>query len=1123
MAYEGYLKANGVEIANAARTSRYMENLLPTFGFKGCQDCEGLEAALGASYTTPLADNAPWYDPLMPASGAFYGFYPLSIEGIDDSTREAVTTELVGDGSITNRPRFAGRDIRVNGLLLGATEQAVDTGMAWLNRALSGPCEGTDDCLGGDLEFYSSCPQAQDWSQTPATAAAMDEDFTAEAELWAGSEGGAVNVTSDGIEFVGAVGETFSRQVSGLIPGEPYRLRLLPLTNRFQVTIPESADFHFAHHNLFTMDGVYVVLDFIPLYETITIQITPDFGLSLEITDYDITRMPSFQTVLQTEYDSPGNPSGGWVHPLLPTGLEGQWNFGAAAGVRFDIRATSAPTSYPIGSGPSRVVAYPNSGKVRITLQGTFDGPANAVPITMSTSLGNEVIVREIHNQIGTTDAFYYIFEYDTTTSTGPNTITLESGQAVTVTTTNDATWFINYLLIEQVDESILLEDPNPGLAFERTLRNVVATSGPTTAERFSPTCGAMRRVTFSLRAGVPFHYGTDQFVGNAFGSEAISIPEVDCTFGEPVAYNYVLDPRFTTTTGLTFSGFTGVAVSLDPQAPTHRAADFTGGATTAATMTFTYSLAGVPTLTEGAPYTFGVFLRKDGANAATVDQATLSIVGATTSTTSTSTAVTIPALDSAETWTPVTVTGYAPAAATSFTVTLNITRVAGDGIRASAPMFTFGTDIEGYDESWSSGDLLPGSALFLNGTAPGHASTPDAPALDVVGDIDIRVLVALSDWTPSATQALVSKWNTTGNQRSHLFEVLSTGILRFNWSTAGVATLTADSTVAPTVANGEALWVRVTFDVDNGAAGRTATFYTSAADDGVSWTQLGAPVTTATVTSIFASTAILEVGATQVGTLENASGMVFAAEVRNGIAGTIVANPNFAAQAPGTTSFIDSVSNLWTVTAPAEISGGGTPHDLGYFDGTYIDVDWVGSADASQSVTVPAEDAVVYDPACPPLPDPPAPPSIDDTCLTVPAEWTRYIIDVPDRFVPVTSSADPIATIVTTGSAVRNVRMRFYPADLGPFATCGFEGEMLISYIPANSTVIVDATRRTATLVRAGFDDQSVTHLLYGPDGGPVEWPNLSCGTEYLFMVDVESGADTDSFQVLLDVAVRY
>lgn len=905
MAYEGYLKANGVEIANAARTSRYMDNLLPTFGFKGCQDCEGLEAALGETYATPIADNAPWYDPLMPASGAFYGFYPLSIEGIDDSTREAVTTELVGDGSITNRPRFAGRDIRVNGLLLGATEQAVDTGMAWLNRALSGPCEGTNDCLGGDLEFYSSCPQVQDWSQSPATVASMDPDFASEAELWAGSMGGDVNVTANGIEFNGVVGEVFSRQVSGLIPGEPYRLRMLVDITAFQVTIPDAADFHFAHHNLFTGDGVYVVLDFIPLYDTISLQITPDSGLSLEILDYDITRMPSYQTILQTEYDSPGNPSGGWEHAALPAGLIGGWNFGATSGVRFDIRAETVPTSYPIGSGPTRVITYPGPGRTRVTIQGMFDGPANAVPITLTTNYGTETIIQEIHNQIGTTDAFYYILEYDRTPGMFPNQINLLSGQAVTVTTTEDAAWFINYLLVEDVDDTITLDDPNPGLAFERTLRNVVATSGPTTVERFSPTCGAMRRVTFSLRAGVPFHYGTDQFVGNAFGSEATAMPEVECLGDDAAAVNYVTNPRFVTSAPWTMTGFTTLTPGISGLYPGGRHLTASGAPGLTAQLTATYTIPGAHAPVPGTPYVVGIFVET-----LNITDVTLGIAFDPTNplSPSGSTTVTVPAeTNPIPTLTPIVAQTYTPvgAAATSVRITLDFEVAAGSVGTANiaAPIITFGLDLPSYEDDWVFGDV-----------------------------------------------------------------------------------------------------------------------------------------------------------------------------------------------------------------APAD-----------FFTGASTNAAWFGATDNSVSIYTPAEDPIVYDPDCPVLPDPPAPPSIDDTCLTLPDEWTRYVIDVPERFIPVTSSADPIATIVTTSVPVNNVRMRFYPADLGPFAACGFEGEMLISYIPMQSQVIVDATRRTATLVRAGHEDQSVTHLLYGPDGGPVQWPNLSCGIPYLFAVDVESGADTDTFQVLLDVAVRY
>ena len=215
---------------------------------------------------------------------------------------------------------------------------------------------------------------------------------------------------------------------------------------------------------------------------------------------------------------------------------------------------------------------------------------------------------------------------------------------------------------------------------------------------------------------------------------------------------------------------------------------------------------------------------------------------------------------------------------------------------------------------------LVAGASLLLNGTSPGRASTPDAAALDIVGDLDLRVHVAMDDWTPAASSALITKSTTSGNQISWRFNVLSTGILRFVWSADGSATLTADSTVAPTVANAAPLWVRATLDVDNGAAGRSVRFYTS--PDGETWTQLGSTVTTAGVTSIFSSTAPVIVGSREVGTADRLSGRVFSAEVRSGIAGTIVTNPDFGAQLAGATSFADGSGLTWTITSPAVLDG---------------------------------------------------------------------------------------------------------------------------------------------------------------------------------------------------------
>lgn len=921
MAYDGYLRLNGVEIANAARTTRYLENLLPTFGFKGCQNCEGLEAALGEVYTTPLTDGAPWYDPSMPSSAGFYGFYPLSIDGIDDSTREAVTTELLGDGSITNRPRFAGRDIRVSGLLIGATEQAVDTGMAWLNRALSGPCGGVDDCTGGDLNFYSSCPEVQDWSAAQVFPLNWATDALGnEVALWtpSGPDSFVTPGSPGELGFIsGAVGDYFTRQVDGLIPGETYRLTLHGTAGPqgVRVSVIEGAEFTFDFHHVFPTDVPTAMqpLDFIAPSDVITIRLQSwDYSIdapsssSFSIVNMTVQRTESRATILQTEYTEYGTPNGGWIASghtgvtILP------WQRRVSESLVYTTAvATSGTISYPAGAGIRRAIQNTGS-RSRVTVVGTFaeDSYAGSLNFDMIGSPDYEVVFSYIDTSVPTIVRFMAVIEFDFNTDGSVATIVVGTTSATTIGSAEvtGAQWSVHYLLVESVDEPLLIGDPNPGLALERSLRQVVATSGPTTAARFSPSCGAMRRVTFSLRAGVPFHYGTPARVGNVFGSEAAAIPQVNCIEGEAVRYNYFRSPRLLSVANWTITGWTSRSFFTTTGAPAGTGSQLTGG-TTAGTITFTSNIASAPPLTENAPYTFGVFLQNlHATTAGTVNSVTLTITGATTVVTVMDSPVSIPPGGADNIWYPVLVTGVAPDAATSFSVALNITRPSGATFEVSAPILTFGTSIGGYETPWSAA----------------------------------------------------------------------------------------------------------------------------------------------------------------------------------------------------------------------------APHEIDWFSGNSTDAAWLGTVDESVSVLTPAPEAVVYDPACPPLPLPPGPPSIADACLTLPDSWMRYSIDVPSRFVPVSSSAEPVMTVRSIG-ALNNVRMRFYPASLGEFAMCGFTGEMLLSYIPGNSTVVLDATQRTATLVRAGHDDQSVTHLLYGPDGGPIQWPSLTCGEEYIFTVDVEPTGDISGSQVELEMAVRY
>jgi hypothetical protein len=202
------------------------------------------------------------------------------------------------------------------------------------------------------------------------------------------------------------------------------------------------------------------------------------------------------------------------------------------------------------------------------------------------------------------------------------------------------------------------------------------------------------------------------------------------------------------------------------------------------------------------------------------------------------------------------------------------------------------------------------GSWLSLPGTNGSYASTPDQASLDITGDIDLRAEIAATDWTPGTNRSIVSKYVTGGNQRSYRMRLTAAGNLEFAWSNNGTAVLSAVSTALPTVSDGGTLAVRATLDVDNGASGRTVTFYTAPSITGT-WTQLGSPVTTATVTSIFSGTAPVEVGSVAAG-IEPFQGKIFKVEIRNGINGTVASSVSF------TYGIADSTGKTWTMNGSA-------------------------------------------------------------------------------------------------------------------------------------------------------------------------------------------------------------
>lgn len=233
-----------------------------------------------------------------------------------------------------------------------------------------------------------------------------------------------------------------------------------------------------------------------------------------------------------------------------------------------------------------------------------------------------------------------------------------------------------------------------------------------------------------------------------------------------------------------------------------------------------------------------------------------------------------------------------------------------------------------------------PPSGLKLSGNTNTYATTPDNAALDITGDIDIRADLSLQSWTPAAVASLVAKVTTTAapiDNRSYWLRLETNGTLSLFWSTAGTAFLSASSTVPVPVTTGR-LAVRATLDVDNGAAGKTVTFYTAPTINDT-FVQLGSAVTTGGTTSIFSGGAPVEVGTVNGGTGNGAPSTFYAVEIRNLIGGTQVANPIFSAQPAGTTTFTDAAGRVWTM-----LGGYSFTNDLAYLELQRMDTistDW--------------------------------------------------------------------------------------------------------------------------------------------------------------------------------------
>lgn len=248
-----------------------------------------------------------------------------------------------------------------------------------------------------------------------------------------------------------------------------------------------------------------------------------------------------------------------------------------------------------------------------------------------------------------------------------------------------------------------------------------------------------------------------------------------------------------------------------------------------------------------------------------------------------------------------------------------------------------------------------------------------------------------------------------------------------------------------------------------------------------------------------------------------------------------VTGGPPFGAT-QGAVRVIDVAGPGWSVWNSGDsmlLDDAITPFSRYYFDGNTPDnaewdYEWEGAENASVSRGVPSTAEAVnplIDPDCPPVPAPPRPPYIDDTCVEEDVtEWRRFWQEIPPLLVPTWLDTVPILKI-ETATDVRLVRVRYYPnpfgrnlTDLEPDSFCS---EQIISFIPGGAIFTLDGVSQRAFAEMTGSSAYLSADQLLRTDSNL--WPVLGCGIGYYVTVDVPTDTPVNALTLRYTTVQRY
>jgi hypothetical protein len=218
------------------------------------------------------------------------------------------------------------------------------------------------------------------------------------------------------------------------------------------------------------------------------------------------------------------------------------------------------------------------------------------------------------------------------------------------------------------------------------------------------------------------------------------------------------------------------------------------------------------------------------------------------------------------------------------------------------------------------SGSGAQNAYVYMSGG--GYASFPGSTPLNITGDLDVRIKVALDSWSSAVTQTLIGRLTPT--DRTWMLSQVS-GIPFFQYSLDGTSSLGTAATIAPVITDGDPLWVRVTRRASDGRIQYFTASGSLTSPAPGDFTQLGADVA-GTSGNLFVPTTFPFYVGVHAQTSSAASGKFYRAQIRNNIldngTGTVL-DADFTTKAFGADSFTGGAGNVITLSGPA-VAGDG-------------------------------------------------------------------------------------------------------------------------------------------------------------------------------------------------------